>query len=1491
MAAIVPEQSRRDAGRLISRILCALFGVVGAVPLLAVLLVRSPPVQAWAAAETAKILHDELGVEASYDVTLELVPLRLAIRDIVVPGADGLGPALKADAVQVTPRVFSLVAGKLDAGDIEIEHPVARLVFKDGKLQNLKYRLKPRRTPASSKKLERAPFTSLAITEASVDVSYDGMRVDSQSVDLDLIAEPGMSFELALRLAEGTIVRERTRGELHDTEKLSKKALKELKEAEEKPGGPAAPKLAIDEDAVCRLDLRLSQTPEQVTVRRLSLSAVMDHSPTRGSRPSCRSAADEANPFNVLARLSSVRATLGRTPGEAVRSVNGHVTVRLPAALLNRFVDAPPFAGWVAFSGEVNHDGLSRLPQITGRTHGSGVTADNILLARDFSADVQVAADTIRIPTLTMQYADADVTITGGRIEPFKSNAPISTEKVDTRGMTFPGLMRDLDVTPNTIVQWDLETAVVTDIKGTLYPFTLEGDVKAETANFEVTNGAWHDPHRKHMIGVDRASVRGQIKVDLDAFRLVNTRADFGHSVVNTRLVSIGFDGRMHLIVPPQTSTIDLRDITPLVEIPIAGRAQIDAEMTGVAPDVVMTGNVSVDGFEFGNFPLGDIVRSKFRFVPLKLDLSDVVAKKGQSPYHASSAHLDFESNATVKVDALVDSPSLDMRDFLAMWRFENDPRWTHLKGRGTSKAQVRYVLGGPEDRCGGGNLRVVGSSTFDRLEAFEERYDSGSAEYDFRWTDFAATYRGMSVDVPTFQLTKGTGVMAGSFRMRPGAKIEGKLVGTAVPISEIDALGDRVAHVDGEVTTAVGEISGTLDAVRIVASGATSVVKLGEHVLPPSQASIRLEPRVRPLESVGQSRCGQPIAGPFDAARYERDEVQGTFFVTGQAFGGQAKFHDLELSAQRSKVWRGKTQLENFDLASLLELFAPGSAPDFSGTLSGDIQIGSYSVSDPASAELELAVRGFQARQAGMQAKVVSPKASIKLSKRQLSLENIALAVTAPGGQTGVFDVKGELKNLGKSPEVDAQLRLRPTDLSAFTSLMPQAERAKGRVDATFRVNGDLARPNFAGGLSIANGEIEVKGLKSPISDLNVEVQVDPTQVRVTRGSARIGSGELELTGRAPIQGTTLGTARADLQVKGLSLALEDGIRVTLDSKLRAIYEPSESGDGPLPRINGDVTVTSFDYTRPMSMTADITTLAQRGKRTEVENYDPERDVVEFDIQLRSLRPLHIENELLETDLMVDESGLRLKGTNQRFGMLGRLKLKPGGQISLRNHEFEIRQGWVRFDDLSRIEPQVDVTAVTDYRRFEDSSSAETAASGGVTSGNVASSSMGGQWRINLHAYGDPENLKIDLTSTPNLPQDDIFLLLTVGLTRAELDQNRSAAVGSSVALEALGTLSGADRAVKDAVPVIDNASMGSAYNPKSGRTEPTITIGKRLAEQLRAQVTTGLSDSSKVESSLRWQMNPQVSVEGSYGNVNDISSSSLGNVGADIRWRLEFD
>src|SRR5260221_10345143 len=105
-------------------------------------------------------------------------------------------------------------------------------------------------------------------------------------------------------------------------------------------------------------------------------------------------------------------------------------------------------------------------------------------------------------------------------------------------------------------------------------------------------------------------------------------------------------------------------------------------------------------------------------------------------------------------------------------------------------------------------------------------------------------------------------------------------------------------------------------------------------------------------------------------------------------------------------------------------------------------------------------------------------------------------------------------------------------------------------------------------------------------------------------------------------------------------------------------------------------------------------------------------------------------------------------------------------------------------------------------------------AAGGGPAAASTGSTRGGALWRITLHAYGDADDLKVDMTSDPALSQEDIFFLLTIGLTRAEVDQVRAGSVYASAAFEAGVTASGVDRAVKQAIPVIDDFRPGTAYS-----------------------------------------------------------------------------
>jgi translocation and assembly module TamB len=146
-------------------------------------------------------------------------------------------------------------------------------------------------------------------------------------------------------------------------------------------------------------------------------------------------------------------------------------------------------------------------------------------------------------------------------------------------------------------------------------------------------------------------------------------------------------------------------------------------------------------------------------------------------------------------------------------------------------------------------------------------------------------------------------------------------------------------------------------------------------------------------------------------------------------------------------------------------------------------------------------------------------------------------------------------------------------------------------------------------------------------------------------------------------------------------------------------------------------------------------------------------------------------------------------------------------------------------------------------------------------------------------------------MTSDPPLSQEDIVLLLTIGMTRAEVDQLQAGSLGASAALEALATVSGADRAVKAAFPVIDDFRFGSAYSPQTGRTEPQVIVGKHLTDAVRASVATSVGEDEELRANIEWRLNQRLGVQAAYDNINDVSSSVVGNVGVDLRWHLEFE
>jgi translocation and assembly module TamB len=1442
----------------VARTLCVLFGSVGALPVALLALSNSAAFAELAARHTASLVERLLGVHATYTLKTSAWPLAVELQDVSIAATDGGSPALTADLVRLQPPLLDLLGGQLDAGDVLVDNARVRLVVDgQGQLSNV--------------------VLHLPKSDSGRDLPLRSLRL--AGLDLDLVTPVG-SLELRELLLDVQV----NGPELGFSLRASR-----TKVQSEGPSRPSEPTKPTHDDVLCGLQLDGTFAGARVSLSHFAVSGWLDTDPTPDSGATCAlptlepSAADR--PKALPARLSASGLELS-LEGTQLHSARGTTTIDVPLELLDRYwipERLHPLTGPVQLTGDFAWT-RGQFPVFRGSFHTGHLTLRRVTLARAAQADVVLEEGAIRLPRLYADYAEGKVTVDDVSLLLTDASLPLRSTKTLIVDVNFPGLMRDVHVTPNTIIGWDFPELHVENFSGTLIPLNLAGQVDGDTKNFLVFDKAFHRPDRQRRIGVQAAHIATKFIVHARSLEFANIDARFGQS----RLlgdVQLGFDGHVGVNLLP-TSRLDLADISPLVQLPIAGRGQVEARLERTPALAKLTGKLDIQDFMLFGFPLGRLQSDNVEFIPLHITAPRVTLDKGGSQFVLANTRLAFDAGASVVAEAKVVPSGVEIRDFLSLFSLDRDPRWQELAGTAQAQAELRYVFGGPEDRCGSGDLRVGGEVGLSRLELFGERYHSGRTAFTFHWFDPGASFLGFELKLPNFRLSKGTGDLLGSFTAQREGQIQGSVAAHHVPLSSMQALGPLAPNVTGELS-GVGRLSGSLEAIAASFQGALTPVGVRGSALPASSLNVRLEPIVQKPRRAGTTQCGLPRPAPFDAATYEQDLPSGEFSVNGELFGGQVRLAPLRVSQQRARHVRGTVVLSGFSPTPLLAgLRPPDNAQHPELTLDGKLDLGDLPLAAPARTQASFALSSLRAHY-GAFSVINEGETRLEVADGQARASKLALRARGPNGASALVDVQGSITDFETRPELAITLNLRPTPLAAFSSLVPQATRVEGTLGGSIALQGPLADPQVRGSIAVTEGGLLLRGNDEALRDLQLRLELEPEQIRLSRGHFRYGTGRVELEGEAPLSGLKLGEVRLALQGRGLVFAPTGGVRLVADADLNATWDPSAAtAETPaLPRVTGTVALDEASYSRPVKMSVSLTELAQRRQHTDVDAYQPENDLVRFDVVVHANQPLRLSNNLIDARLTTEDDPLRLVGTNQRFGLLGGLRVLPGGRLTLRRHEFEIQAGRVRFDDVTRISPAVDVTAVTQHHRY--SAQLEQSA----LTLNAAQGNAAGDYRVTLRARGNADALQVDLSSDPPLSQEDIFLLLTLGLTRTELDQVQQAGGGGNVALEALGAITGADQAVTDAIGVVDEFRFGSAYSARTGRTEPTITLSKRLSDRLRALLTTGLSEAREVRSNVEVRLNSRVSVEGSYDNVNSLSSSSLGNLGADLRWRLRFE
>jgi translocation and assembly module TamB len=1463
----VRPAAERDWGAVVALTLCFVFAVVGVAPFGLGAVLRSSWVERRAVLETERLLHEH-GVDASYRVNVRLWPVAIELGDLSVASTDGGGPAITSPRARMSPRFFALLSGRFAIDQIEIDAPVIRLDVREGQIKNLAVKM-PEKS-ASTGPL-RSPFSVFSVADARVDLTVDGVHGSAAEIDVDVTAdddpEQGASFEIAVRAGESWLTRRRPL--------LSWPP-------------PPTPVLAVDDDALCSIDARFRIEPHTILVRHLAASGVADLDPAAGTFPGCHLPTSDKR--NVELGVHHLRVAWPRSAAD-VWEIAGHVRVRVPVSLAERFVQLPQNDGWVRADLDVRYAHDTVVPDLSGHVEAHDIQLERYRFAQFFDGDVSVRQNVITLAHAKLGIADGVATFTDMTIDPLAKGVPFKT-KLDVAHASFTTLMANLGVSNHAHVSWDLNELHAPIISGTLVPLHLDGDFVAQTGNFLVFDRAADDAARQRIIGIKDAGIRAHVAIRPAALEFESIHLTLPNSTLDGGFCAIGFHNDIRVEAP--VAKIDLVDLTPLATIPLAGQIDLNAHMSGMFNAPRLDADATIQNFVFGDMAFGNVTASHTSLTGLVVELRDVKAARGKSTYEMPTARLDFGTGAPLLMDAKVTSENLGLRDFFGIFRMDDDPRFAEMDGTLGTQATLHLSLGGKEDVCGGGYLDVRATTHVDQLKLYGESFDDGDAELSYRWTDRLAGLDGADVDIRALTLHKVhphgkgpvLGVVLGSGTLRRGGSLNLGLVLQSLPISRIESLGGLTKEAEGTVSGLL-VVGGTLETNTAQGDVEISPVRFRGASFGPSHIHVGLTQSALASKPIGRTQCGAPIYPLFDKAAYLANATsRSDYSFDGDLLGGQVRLDHVAVTRQKSSEVVGKIDLHELELGPVLA--ALRSTPDESaetqapieGQLSGAISIEKLNLDDMPNAVVAATPTKLVASRGGQTLTLQTVGSTFALSHDTLSVPPLVFALHSPSGLHGSCTVSGAVRTLFREPDLDLSAELAPIDLGVLVGVVPKLERSAGTLSASVSAKGKLAALVVAGKVDVRGGEFAVHGWPSDLTDVNLAVVVDASEAKIERGVAKFAGGTVNVTGSAPIKGSSLGTANATIAARNIHLTPIAGISASVNADLEVAESAQAVGAEALPHVTGEVDVTSFEYSRPINLEASA--FGGVSKRTKIEVYDPSLDTLRLDILVKSRVPLRIKNNLAEISLGIDSDSVLVTGTDQRFGLRGELKTLPGGRFHLRANDFDVRQGTIRFEDPTRVAPSVDVTAVTEYRRYTETTAGASAAAGTGT---------GGLWRITLHAYGDADNLRLDMTSDPPLSQEDILLLLTIGMTRAEVDQLQAGSLGASAALEALATVSGADRAVKAAFPVIDDFRFGSAYSPQTGRTEPQVIVGKHLTDSVRASVATSVGVDEELRANIEWRLNQRLGVQAAYDNINDVSSSAVGNVGVDLRWHLEFE
>jgi outer membrane protein assembly factor BamA/autotransporter translocation and assembly factor TamB len=449
------------------------------------------------------------------------------------------------------------------------------------------------------------------------------------------------------------------------------------------------------------------------------------------------------------------------------------------------------------------------------------------------------------------------------------------------------------------------------------------------------------------------------------------------------------------------------------------------------------------------------------------------------------------------------------------------------------------------------------------------------------------------------------------------------------------------------------------------------------------------------------------PLAAVYKAAR--RDAEQAV----------------AEEQAALRLAWQG------VQAGALLRALRPQLTEPVEGRLQGEADIRG-GLTSPAEIQAEIQLPGTTVTV--QEIAVELAPATIQVARGRVSTESLTVR-TADGSLEvrGHADLAGRrgLEVLGKGV-----LELRP--LSAF---LPETTlTGTARID--LKVGGTLDAPLPEGTLAIQDGTLRSRTLPQALTGIEAQVVLEGTAIRLGESHARLGGGDIALTGGARLAGTKMEDVRVVMTGRDIALAYPAGMRTRLEADLTL------TGETGAFLLAGTVKAVRGLYDLDVALQESLT--AHVPEPTD----SPLLRAVALDVRVETASPVLVRNNLAELQAT---GQLAVRGDMQAPAPIGTLEIAQGGKVFLQGREFVIRSG--RLVYRGTWDPDLSISAV---------------------SAKPIPDAAGNQIEVTVSLQGTLAQPGIALSSTPSYSQRELVNLIATGHTQ---ESNSRAAIGSQAA------------------------------------------------------------------------------------------------------------